>query len=223
MTDAIDEYMMSRLFRFNDTVQFVNLARDDRKLAYLEKKADAEEDDEDAEKDEPVTDVTKLCAWLKTLLGPQIENVVQSTKLTKTAAVVTASLSGMTSNVERIVRAQNMRMGKHNDDSAKPNSQVLEINAKHPVIQKLAKRVNADMKDPELERAAKLVYNTALVSSGYSIERSTMFSNDMMKMIDEYVDAHPGKAPAASQGVPYDKKAAKAAEATAENPIKVEL
>lgn len=88
----------------------------------------------------------------------------------------------------------------------------LEINPKHPLIQALKEKVAAGDDEAGAEAAATLLFEAALLESGFSVDDSTAFSGALQQLLAGSlgVDASslpaPASAPATGSDPPADSK-----------------
>lgn len=165
MTDPLDEYVMQHLTSYEGK-QFFNLAKSDLDLG-----------DEDKESEEQFKVLTD---FLKNALKSKITKAVVSHRLRKTPSAIVASGFGYTPNMERIIKAQALATGSNTFMSPR---KVLEVNPKHPIVQELLRKVQADESDPLATDLAGVLYDTAALHSGFSIEDPAEFANRIHKMI----------------------------------------
>ena len=83
--------------------------------------------------------------------------------------------------MERIMKAQALRdtstMGYM---AAKKH---LEINPDHPIINKLREKADADQNDKSVKDLVMLLYETSLMSSGFSLEEPQTHASRIYRMI----------------------------------------
>lgn len=80
--------------------------------------------------------------WWKDLLGGEVSAVKVSRRLAKTPAIVVAGEYGWTANMERIIMAQAISGSQQEEVQAKRGARVLEVNARHPLVEELYTKVS---------------------------------------------------------------------------------
>jgi len=121
--------------------------------------------------------------WLKNLYGSKVNKVSLSNRLEDTPMIIPTTKHGQTANMARIQSGQTMT--KNTRSTA---MKVVEVNFRHPVIKALKDKVDAleeDEEDKQLEDYANMLYDVALVNSGFlmSPEEVTLFSERLQKMV----------------------------------------
>ncbi len=196
LTDPIDEYVMQNLTEFEDHT-FQNASKEDMKIG------DADEAAKKAEKALKAR-FKPLTAWWKALLpAADVEAVKVSNRLATTPCVVVSSKYGWSANMERIMKAQ--ALGDDSRASYMRARKILEINPSHPIVRQLAAAVASDAEDAGAKRVATVLWETALLESGYSLEDTKSFAERVLDLakgalnVDEAqlaaLDAEPEEAP----------------------------
>nr|CAD7263712.1 unnamed protein product [Timema shepardi] len=112
---------------------------------------------------------------------PKIEDVVVSNRLVESPCCIVTSQYGWTANMERIMKAQALRdtstMGYM---AAKKH---LEINPEHPVMETLRQKAEADKHDKAVKDLVMLLFETALLSSGFALEEPQVHAARIYRMI----------------------------------------
>merc|ERR1712228_104597 len=172
MTEPIDDYVVQQLKEF-DGKNLVSVTKEG-----LEPPEDEEEKkkrEADKEKFEP------LCKVMKDILDKKVEKVVVSSRLVSSPCCIVTSQYGWTANMERIMKAQALRdtstMGYM---AAKKH---LEINPDHSIIENLRQRAEADKNDKSVKDLVMLLFETALLSSGFSLEDPQVHARRIHRMI----------------------------------------
>src|SRR5690242_11776411 len=105
---------------------------------------------------------------MKDILDKKVEKVTVSNRLVSTPCCIVTSQYGWSANMERIMKAQALRdtstMGYM---AAKKH---LEINPDHPIVDALRQKVEQDKNDKSVKDLVVLLYETSLLSSGFSLE-----------------------------------------------------
>jgi len=157
-TDNLDEYM--NLSEFDDyalqaiTKEGLDLGEGSAAKRYME------------EKEEEFEDLTE---WLKELYGSAVTKVALSDRLEETPMIVVTTKYGYSANMERISRGQ--AFGNRSPTKA---SKILEINFRHPVMIALKDSVADDSDSDEAKDLAKLLFDSALLQSGFVIESDSI-------------------------------------------------
>merc|ERR1712193_304522 len=112
---------------------------------------------------------------------PIDENVVVSSRLVSSPCCIVTSQYGWTANMERIMKAQALRdtstMGYM---AAKKH---LEINPDHAIVENLRQRAEADKNDKSVKDLVLLLFETALLSSGFSLEDPAVHARRIHRMV----------------------------------------
>merc|ERR1711872_469958 len=170
MTEPIDEYVVQQLKEF-DGKNLVSVTKEGLELPEDEKK----KREDDVKKFEP------LCKVMKDILDKKVEKVVVSSRLVSSPCCIVTSQYGWTANMERIMKAQALRdtstMGYM---AAKKH---LEINPDHPIVENLRQRAEADKNDKSVKDLVMLLFETSLLSSGFSLEDPMVHAQRIHRMI----------------------------------------
>jgi len=159
MTEPIDEYVVQQLKEYEGK-NLVSITKEGLELP---------EDEEEKKKTEADKEkFSGLCKVMKDILDKKIEKVVVSNRLVSSPCCIVTSQYGWTANMERIMKAQALRdtstMGYM---AAKKH---LEINPDHSIVENLRQRVEADKSDKSVKDLVMLLFETALLSSGFALE-----------------------------------------------------
>ena len=173
-TDPIDEYTMQNLTEFDD-FKFSNASKEDLKFG----------DDTEAAKarlkkvKEEFKDFIKW--WKEILPSEDVEAVKISNRLVTTPCSVVTSKYGWSANMERIMKAQAL-----SDDGRMAymrGRKTLEINPGHPIIKTLKEKSEDDADDEDTKRTALIMYETALLESGFMFEEPKGFAGRLFDMV----------------------------------------
>ncbi|XP_063217995.1 heat shock protein 83 [Bacillus rossius redtenbacheri] len=172
MTEPIDEYVVQQLKEF-DGKQLVSVTKEGLELP--------ETDDEKKKREEDKARFEGLCKVMKDILDKKVEKVVLSNRLVESPCCIVTSQYGWTANMERIMKAQALRdtstMGYM---AAKKH---LEINPDHPVMETLRQKAEADKHDKAVKDLVMLLFETALLSSGFALEEPQVHAARIYRMI----------------------------------------
>mmetsp|Transcript_3108 Transcript_3108/g.6311 ORF Transcript_3108/g.6311 Transcript_3108/m.6311 type:complete len:702 (+) Transcript_3108:167-2272(+) len=172
MVDPIDEYVVQQLKEY-DGKKLVSVTKEGLELDETEEEKKAKE--ERKAKFEP------LCGVMKDILGDKVEKVVVGDRIVDSPCVLVTGEYGWSANMERIMKAQALR------DSAMAMymgaKKTLEINAENQIMDELRKRADADKGDKTVKDLVQLLYESALLASGFSLDDPNTFSNRIYRMV----------------------------------------
>merc|ERR1739838_750097 len=140
------------------------------------------EDEEEKKKmEEDKTKFENLCKLMKEILDKKVEKVTVSNRLVSSPCCIVTSTYGWTANMERIMKAQALR-----DNSTMGYMMAkkhLEINPDHPIVETLRQKADVDKNDKAVKDLVILLFETALLSSGFSLDDPQTHSNRIYRMI----------------------------------------
>jgi len=172
MSDPMDEYAMQQL-KECEGKKFKNISKEGLDLAT---------DEEEKKKAEELKKTTEqLCTVIKDTLGEKVEKVLVTQRLSSSPCVIVTGEFGWTANMERIMKAQALRnsgMGSYMS-----SKKTLEINPSHPIVSELRKKVEKDKSDKTVKDLVWLLYETALLTSGFNLDEPTTFASRIHRMI----------------------------------------
>jgi len=122
-----------------------------------------------------------LCDWLKELFTGKIEKVVVSKRVTDTPSVIVTGQFGHSANMERIMKSQ--AFGDNSRMQMMMSQKTMEINVRHPIIAELKKLMDEDKDNEEAKDIAWLLYDTAMINSGFDFGNPKDFSQRMFRLM----------------------------------------
>merc|ERR1711990_1228210 len=172
MTEPIDEYVVQQMKEF-DGKNLVSVTKEGLELL--------EDEEEKKKMEEDKTKYEALCKVMKDILDKKVEKVVVSNRLVNSPCCIVTSQYGWTANMERIMKAQALRdtstMGYM---AAKKH---LEINPDHSIVETLRTKAEADKNDKAVKDLVMLLYETSLLTSGFSLEDPGVHATRIHRMI----------------------------------------
>lgn len=179
-TDPVDEYLMQYLMDYEDK-KFQNVSKEGLKLG---------KDTKDKELKESFKELTKW--WKGALASENVDDVKVSNRLDNTPCVVVTSKYGWSANMERIMQSQTL--SDANKQAYMRGKRVLEINPRHPIIKELRERVIKDPEDAGVKQTAHLIYQTALVESGFLLNDPKDFASRIYSTLKSSLNISPDAA-----------------------------
>ncbi|KAK6918744.1 Histidine kinase/HSP90-like ATPase, partial [Dillenia turbinata] len=170
LVDPIDEIAIQNLKSYKEK-NFVDISKEDLDLG-----------DKNEEKEEEMKqEFGAACDWIKKRLGDKVAGVQISNRLSSSPCVLVSGKFGWSANMERLMKSQTV--GDTSSLEFMRGRRVFEINPEHPIIKNLnvAQRSNPD--DEDALRAIDLLYDTALISSGFTPENPAQLGGKIYEMI----------------------------------------
>merc|ERR1712026_420336 len=172
MTEPIDEYVVQQLKEY-DGKNLVSVTKEGLELP--------QDEDEKKKQEEDKAKFEGLRKVMKDILDKKVEKVVVSNRLVNSPCCIVTSQYGWTANMERIMKAQALRdtstMGYM---AAKKH---LEINPDHSIIETLRAKADADKNDKAVKDLCMLLYETALLASGFGLEDPQVHAGRIYRMV----------------------------------------
>jgi heat shock protein beta len=188
MVDPIDEYALQHIQKYDGKYKLTNLGKEGVKV----------DDDKDVEeqKKKVEEEFAPLVDYLKDTFKDMIEKVIVSDRLTSSPCALVSTTWGYTANMERIMKAQ--ALGQPNRATHSPKK-ILEVNPKHPIIRELLNRIKENKDDETAKVTSTVLYETAVLSSGYTVDDPTSFAKWIHKMMSINLNLDPAAAEALEQ------------------------
>ncbi len=181
LSEPIDEHMIMNLPDYEGS-KFMSVAKDNFKFGDKDQKEEKEKSDSLKKAYKP------LIKYLKTALGDKVSKVKLSTRLSKTPCVLSTEQYGYSARMEIIMKAQAFA-DPESFSYMTPKAKIMELNPHHPIIKEMLVRIEKDKedKDKKVEELGHLIYDTALVSSGYLMRDNDDFANRMYRWLADSV------------------------------------
>jgi len=172
MVEPIDEYCVQQLKEY-DGKTLVSVTKEGLELPEDEEEKKKREDDQKR--------FESLCKIMKDILDKKVEKVVVSNRLVSSPCCIVTSQYGWTANMERIMKAQALRDSSTMGYMAAKKH--LEINPDHSIVETLRQKAESDKNDKSVKDLVMLLYETALLTSGFSLEDPQTHASRIHRMI----------------------------------------
>merc|ERR1712078_417223 len=216
LSDHLDEPCVQKLADYEGK-KFVSIQKADVKL---------DESEEEKKRFTKIKDMHKpLTDWWKDKLtdltekgamkdaGVKVEKVEISKRLTESPVVVVTSQFGYSAQQEKVMKAQSFQ--NKDQISMMSGRKTLEVNPNHPVVVDLLSKVKADKEDKAAVDTAQVLFQTALIESGYDIADPTALVNRVYRLMSKELGVDPD-APLKEVEVPEEEEEAEEEEAEEE-------
>merc|ERR1711874_410915 len=192
LPDHLDEPCIQKLADYEGK-KFVSIQKADVKL---------DESEEEKKRFSKLKDMYKpLTDWWKDKLtdltekgamkdaGVKIEKVEISKRLTDSPVVVVTSQFGYSAQQEKVMKAQSFQ--NKDQVSMMSGRKTLEVNPNHPVVVDLLNKVKADKEDKAALDTAQVLFQTALIESGYEIADPFALVNRVYRLMSKELGVDP--------------------------------
>merc|ERR1712176_954428 len=172
MVDPIDEYAVQQLKEF-----------DGKKLLSATKEGLELEEDEDEKKafEEAKAKTEGLCKLMKEVLDDKVEKVVVSNRLADSPCCLVTGEYGRTANMERIMKAQALRDSSQSGYMS--SKKTMEVNPTNSIVTALREKADADQSDKTVKDLIWLLYDTSLLTSGFSLDEPATFDSRIHRLV----------------------------------------
>lgn len=172
MVDPIDEYSINQLKEY-DGKKLVSVTKEGLEIP--------ETDEEKKAREELAKEMEEFCKFIQESLSKDVEKVSVSNRLENSPCCIVTGQHGWSANMERIMKAQALR-----DSSAMgymASKKQLEINPTHPIIKHLYNVFKVDKNDAIINNLVPLLYDIALITSGFSLNDPQTLAQRVYTMI----------------------------------------
>nr|KJB30529.1 hypothetical protein B456_005G148100 [Gossypium raimondii] len=170
LVEPIDEVAIQNLQTYKEK-KFVDISKEDLELG----------DEDEVKERETKQEFNLLCDWIKQQLGDKVAKVQISKRLSSSPCVLVSGKFGWSANMERLMKAQ--ALGDTASLEFMRGRRILEINPDHPIIKDLNAACKNAPESSEAKRAVDLLYDTALISSGFSPDSPAELGNKIYEMM----------------------------------------
>ncbi|XP_077237658.1 chaperone protein htpG family protein [Tasmannia lanceolata] len=170
LVEPIDEVAIQNLQTYKEK-KFVDISKEDLELG----------DEDEVKEREDKQEYNLLCDWVKQQLGDKVAKVQISKRLSSSPCVLVSGKFGWSANMERLMKAQTL--GDTSSLEFMRGRRILEINPDHPIIKDLNAACKNEPESTEAKRAVDLLYDTALISSGFSPDSPAELGSKIYEMM----------------------------------------
>lgn len=189
MCDAIDEHAIQQLKEYEGK-KMMDVSKEGLDLSLNE--------DEKKKVEEEKKTFEALCKKMKEILGESIEEVMVGERMVNSPASLVTTEYGWSANMQRIMKAQVLRDSQMS--SFMMGKKKMEVNAGHPIMVELKKKFLENENDRTIKDLVWLIYDTAALTSGFSLQDPVTFAGRIHKMIklglsieDDEVEENPNE------------------------------
>lgn len=172
MVDPIDEYAVQQLKEFEGK-KLISATKEGLKLD--------EDEDEKKKFEEAKAKTEGLCKLMKEVLDDKVEKVVVSNRLADSPCCLVTGEYGWSANMERIMKAQALR--DSSQSAYMTSRKTMEINPNNSIITALREKADADQSDKTVKDLIWLLYDTSLLTSGFSLDEPATFASRIHRLV----------------------------------------
>lgn len=183
-SEAIDEWTGAQLSEYKGH-KLVDVTKEGLEL-----------DEEDKKKVEQGENLLKpVVDFIQQELGGKVSKASVSARLTDSPCILVTSQQGWSANMQRIMKSQ--PMGDNRAMDYMKGEKIMEINPDNQVIQALNDLVKADSSSPAAREIVNLMYDTALLTSGFDVDSPKDYASKVYDMMGMALMGEGDAAPAA--------------------------
>merc|ERR1711966_550937 len=172
MVDPIDEYAVQQLKEYEGK-KLISATKEGLKME--------ETDDEKKDFEEAKAATEGLCKLMKEVLDDKVDKVIVSSRIVDSPCVLVTGEYGWSANMERIMKAQALR--DSSSSAYMSSKKTMEINPSNAIISSLREKAEADQGDKTVKDLIWLLYDTSLLTSGFSLDEPATFANRIHRLI----------------------------------------
>jgi len=176
LTDPVDDFWLSVVPAYDDK-PFKSVTRGAADLDAIEAARPGDEDQAGEARETPgeAGELDSLIAFVKLTLKDKVKDVRLSKRLTESPVCLVADEGDLDMHLERVL--------KQHHQIERASQRILEVNPRHPLIRGLAERVEAGGGAVDLEDAARLLLDQALILEGESPPDPVAFTRRLSHLV----------------------------------------
>jgi len=172
LVDPIDEYAVQQLREY-DGKKLMCVTKEGLDLPISEEEKKKQEDEKAA--------YESLTKKIKEILGDKVEKVIVSYRMVDSPCSLVTGEYGWSANMERIMKAQALR--DNSMTQYMQSKKTMEINPNHRIISNLKDKFAADPSDKTIKDLVWLLFETSMLTSGFSLDEPVKFAGRIHKLI----------------------------------------
>merc|ERR1711959_42126 len=122
-----------------------------------------------------------LCKKMKEILGDNVEDVLVGERMVNSPASLVTTEYGWSANMQRIMKAQVLRDNQMS--SFMVGKKKMEVNPDHAIMVELRNKFEANESDRTVKDLVWLIYETAALTSGFTLKDPVIFAGRIHKLI----------------------------------------
>lgn len=173
MVEPLDEYVSQQLKEYSNN-KFICITKENLEL----------DDNEKETFEETKKNYEKVCTYMKSILGDDVEKVIVSNRLDSYPCVLVTGEYGWTANMQRIMKAQALS-SRDSGMNTMMVKKIMEINPYNNIIKRIKEKLDGENSESKtLNDLIHLLYDVTLQSSGFTLDDPSTFSNRILKLIN---------------------------------------
>jgi molecular chaperone HtpG len=172
MTDPIDEHAVQQLKEYEGK-KLMDVSKEGLDLSMS--------DDEKKKAEEEKSIFEALCKKMKEILGDNVEDVIVGERMVDSPASLVTTEYGWSANMQRIMKAQVLRDNQMS--SFMIGKKKMEVNPRHSIMKELKNKFTANEDDRTVKDLIWLIYETAALTSGFTLKDPVIFASRIHKLI----------------------------------------